>query len=337
MNPIDLSRSCSPEILESGYAVLRKQTGLLALEGDDAVSFIHGQLSNDILHLDAASACLAAYCTPQGRMLALFHVWKSEGKVWLMLPRDILPALQKRLRMYVLRAKVKLADESGNRAILGIGGRRAGAVLSRWFSALPSEPFGKAENGTGVLVRVGDAFGTPRYLLTVPLARLQEVESAFSAELAICDENSWALGDIEAGVPQITLPVQDRFIPQMINLEQTGGLSFKKGCYPGQEVIARSQYRGTVKRRMFHGYMELPEGKSPALDLNMAAGADLFDATGQVCGTLVMAARRDENRVDCLAVVQTEARETGTVHAGKADGPVLSWVSLPGFTVETNS
>lgn len=337
MNPIALPRSCSPKILESGYAVLLKQTGLLALEGDDAVSFIHGQLSNDILHLDAASARLAAYCTPQGRMLALFHVWKAEGRIWLMLPRDILPALQKRLQMYVLRAKVKLADESGKQAILGVGGRRAGAVLSRWFSTLPSEPFGKVENGMGVLVRVGDAFGAPRYLLTVPLARLQEVESALSAELAMCDENSWALGDIEAGVPQITLPVQDRFIPQMVNLEQTGGLSFKKGCYPGQEVIARSQYRGTVRRRMFHAYMELPEGKSPAIDLNMASGADLFDAAGEVCGTLVMAARRDENRVDCLAVVRLEARETGTVHATKADGPALSWMPLSGSPVETTS
>ena len=336
MNPVTLPRSCSPDILESGYTVLLKQTGLLALEGDDAVSFIHGQLSNDILHMDASSARLAAYCTPQGRMLALFYVWKSEEKVWLTLPREILPALQKRLQLYILRAKVSLIDESGNTAILGIGGKRAEPVLSKWFAEMPSEPFGKTENGTGVLVRLGDAFGAPRYLLTIPAARLQEVEGTLSATLAICDENSWALGDIEAGIPQITLPVQDKFIPQMVNLEQAGGLSFKKGCYPGQEVIARSQYRGTVKRRMFHGYMELPAGKSPAFDLNMGAGADIFDAAGQVCGTIVMTGRRDENRIDCLAVVQTDAKEAGPIHAEKADGPVISWVPMPASPVDTN-
>ena len=122
MNSIALPHSCSSTTLESGHVVLLKQTGLLALEGEDAVSFIHGQLSNDIEHLGSSQARLAAYCNPQGRMLALFHAWKSSGKVWLTVPLDILPALQKRLQMYVLRAKVTLSDESGNMAILGIGG-----------------------------------------------------------------------------------------------------------------------------------------------------------------------------------------------------------------------
>lgn len=336
MNSIALPQSCPQDVLESGYVVLLKQTGLLSAEGDDAVRFVHGQLSNDIEHLGPGSVRVAAYCTPQGRMLALFHIWKSGGKVCMMLPRDILPALQKRLQIYVLRAKVKLADESDSMAILGIGGREAETVLSEWFPGLPLALSGKTENETGVLMRVKDAFGAPRYLLAVPSGKLQEMESALSAKLAVCDESGWLLGDIEAGTPQITLPVQDRFIPQMVNLEETGGLSFKKGCYPGQEVIARSQYRGTVKRRMFHGQVKWPEGTAVSA-LNMAAGADLFDSQGLVCGTVVQSVRRDGKYIDCLAVVQTDAKETGDIHAETPDGPVLTWVPLPYSLTGTGS
>ena len=329
MNSIALPHSCSSTALESGHVVLLKQTGLLALEGEDDVQFIHGQLSNDIDHLGSNQARLAAWCNPQGRMLALFHAWKSAGKVWLTVPLDILPALQKRLQMYVLRAKVALSDESGNMAILGIGGEKGSKALSKWFETLPSEPFGKTENEQGVLVRVADAFGFPRYLLTIQKARLQAVESELSSTLSVCDESGWTMGDIKAGVPQITLPVQDRFIPQMVNLEQAGGLSFKKGCYPGQEVIARTQYKGTVKRRMFHGMVELPFEDNPPIDVNMTAGADIVDSDGQVCGTIVSSARRDNNRVDFLAVVQTEAIGSLALHVEKADGPLITWIPLP--------
>lgn len=329
MNSIALPHSCSSTTLESGHVVLLKQTGLLCLEGEDAVSFIHGQLSNDIGHLGTDQARLAAYCNPQGRILALFYVWKSEGKVWLTVPRDILPALQKRLQMYILRAKVKLTDASGDKVILGIGGEKANEALSTWFENLPADTFGKTENEHGVLVRVADAFGSPRYLLSVPENRLQAVESELSATLAVCDENGWTMGDIKAGVPQITLPVQDKFIPQMVNLEQAGGLSFKKGCYPGQEVIARSQYKGTVKRRMFHGMIELPFGENPAIDINVTSGADIVNSAGQACGTIVCSARRDAIRVDFLAVVPAEAVGKEALHVEKADGPLITWIPLP--------
>lgn len=115
----------------------------------------------------------------------------------------------------------------------------------------------------------------------------------------------------------------------MVNLEQAGGLSFKKGCYPGQEVIARSQYKGTVKRRMFHGMVELPFEDNPPIDVNMTAGANIVDSDGQVCGTIVSSARRDNNRVDFLAVVQTEAIGSQALHVEKADGPLITWIPLP--------
>ncbi len=320
MNPT--LASCSPDILASGYVIPMDQTGLLSLEGEDAVRFIHGQLSNDIEHLDGKSARLAAYCTPQGRMLARFCVWKSAGKVWMSLPADILDALKKRLQIYILRAKVTLSDERGNVRLAGIGGKRAAAALSRWFPDLPDVVYGKTENGNGVLVRMADAFGAPRYLLAVSASRYQAIYDALASELPVCGTDGWTLGDIEAGVPDITLAVQDRFVPQMVNLEEAGGLSFTKGCYPGQEVIARSQYRGAVKRKLFHGYVTSGEIAIPA-------GADLFDGNGNPCGTVLQSARRDDGRTDFLAVMNLETKENGVVvHALSAEGPAVSWVGM---------
>lgn len=321
MNPTRLS--CSPDMLASGYVIPMDQTGLLSLEGEDAVRFIHGQLSNDIEHLDGKSARLAAYCTPQGRMLARFCVWKSAGKVWMSLPADILDALKKRLQIYILRAKVVLSDERGNVRLVGIGGKRAAASLSRWFPDLPDVVYGKTENENGVLVRMADAFGAPRYLLAVSALRYQAMYDALASELPVCGADGWTLGDIEAGVPDITLAVQDRFVPQMVNLEEAGGLSFTKGCYPGQEVIARSQFRGAVKRKLFHGYVT-------SGDVDIPAGADLVDRDGNPCGVVLQSARRDGGRTDFLAVMNLDTQENGVaVHALSADGPAVSWVSKP--------
>ncbi len=329
MNAIALPHPCPVPVLESGYVTLLNRMGLLSVSGEDAVSFLHGQFSNDLIHLGTDTVRLAAYCHHQGRILALFHVWKSDDRLYLMMPRDMLAAMQKRLQLYVLRSKVRFSDESGKTAILGMGGANAEAALSARFPTRPQKPLDKIENENGVLIRAGDAFGAPRYLLVVPAERLQETESFLSSSLSVCDENSWILGDIEAGLPQITLPVQDRFIPQMVNLEQVGGLSFQKGCYPGQEVIARSQYRGTVKRRLFHGYVTSVAESPPETEVNLTAGAELFDSSGQACGTVILSARRDENRIDLLAVVQVDAKERDVIRVEKADGPVVSWVPLP--------
>ncbi len=329
MNAIALSHFCSQNDLEFGYAILLKQIGLLSAEGDDAIHFIHGQLSNDIEHLGTDSVRLAAYCTPQGKILALFHIWKSEQKLWMTLSKDILSSLQKRFQGYILRAKVKLTDESNNMILWGIGGKQAESALSKCFSYLPLNMFEKTDGKIGTLMRVSNAFDTSRYLLAVPNKHELEVKSFLSTKLNICDENNWCLGDIEAGIPQITLPIQDRFIPQMLNLEEVSALSFKKGCYPGQEIIARSQYRGTIKRKMFHGYIEQQKEESPFFISDITTGTDLFDAQGLCCGTIIQVAQRNTKRIDCLAVIQREAKKTGIIHARTPNGPVLSWVPLP--------
>lgn len=328
MNITDSFSFASPADRQSGYAVCLKQMALLSASGPDALDFLHGQFSNDIRRLDAASTTMAAYCTPQGRILGLFRLWQSSGKLWMMLPDDTLSAIQKRLQIYILRAKVHLADERAHQVVFGVGGKRAGSVLSCWFSDLPDAVSDKTESAHGVLIRVPDAFGEKRYLFVLAADRAQEVANTLARELALVGENEWTLGDIEAGLPHIPAALQDRFIPQMVNLEEVGALSFKKGCYPGQEVIARSQYRGAVKRKMFRGSFLVPENAGDRADMPVP-GTALFDAQGAECGTIVQSARRDARQIDALAVLTATGSQTPSLHVARPDGPVFSLLPLP--------
>jgi tRNA-modifying protein YgfZ len=190
--------------------------GVLSVRGDDARDFLHAQLTIDMRSLTGERAALAGWCSAKGRLLATFLVIPAPGGFLLQLARDLAPAVAKRLGMFVLRAKVKIADESDAWVQYGI-----------WNA-------GREQPG----VRVGEG----RFLQLVPAAEPQPEANA--------DEAQWALQEIRAGRPLITAATQDQFVPQMVNLEKLGAVDFHKGCYPGQEIVARAQYRGQVKRRM---------------------------------------------------------------------------------------
>ncbi|HEX2530976.1 MAG TPA: folate-binding protein, partial [Burkholderiaceae bacterium] len=224
--------------------------GLIAFSGEDAAHFLHNQLTNDIQHLSVRQARRAGYCTAKGRLLATFLIWKSGDTLVLQLPRPILTTIQRRLQMFVLRAKAKSDDVTDSHVILGIASTAAAAFLSRWFPVLPAEPYAKVDSTAGVLLRVDDALGAPRYQWITTQAVAENAWPALTAVLRPVGSNAWRLGDIYAGIPQITQATQERFIPQMVNFELVGGVSFKKGCYPGQEIVARSHYLGKLKRRM---------------------------------------------------------------------------------------
>ena len=207
--------------------------GLLSVTGDDARDFLHAQLTNDVLHLPPERAALAGWCSAKGRLLASFLVISSASQGFLLqLARDLVPAVAKRLSMFVLRSKVKIADESDGWLQFGLWGDAPGIEM-------PQQPLGIAEKGGLIVVNVGDA----RFLA---LAR----DSGILEGSAAVAESRWALDEIRAGRPLITAATQDQFVPQMVNLEKLGGIDFQKGCYPGQEIVARAQYRGQVKRRM---------------------------------------------------------------------------------------
>lgn len=306
----------------TGFVAPLTGFGLISAAGEDAVHFLHSQLTNDIDHMGNAEARLAGYCSPKGRLLATLLIWKSGNAVLLQLPRQIQPAIQKRLQMFVLRAKAGLADVTDSHVIFGLAGQLAASALGQWFPAMPPIAYGKAESDHGTLIRLADASGIPRYqwITTVDIA--QNAWPKLIVTLKPVGERVWRLTDIQAGIPRITQATQEQFVPQMINFEAIGGVSFKKGCYPGQEIVARSQYLGKLKRRM------LPA----TIDTNHAApGMEVFSSADpeQPCGMLVNAEIRSPNQMDCLVEIKTSAIDAGTVHLGSSSGPVLQFKPLP--------
>ncbi|HZW14387.1 MAG TPA: folate-binding protein [Noviherbaspirillum sp.] len=296
--------------------------GLIAASGDEAAHFLHNQLTNDVEHLGMNEARLAGYCSPKGRMLASFLMWKSGDTFMLQLPREIQPAVQKRLQMFILRAKVKLADATDNNAVLGLAGDAVGAAVAKWFPFLPNAPYAKVEADAGSLIRVADAFGVPRYQWIAPLAVAEEAWPELVKTLTPAGTHIWRLANIHAGIPQITLATQEQFVPQMVNFEVIGGVNFKKGCYPGQEIVARSQYLGKLKRRMLLASAEAADAK---------AGMEVFSSADpdQPCGMVVNAERNSQAGFDCIVEMKVAAIDEGTIHLGSMQGPQLVFGTLP--------
>ncbi|ASU38650.1 folate-binding protein YgfZ [Herbaspirillum sp. meg3] len=296
--------------------------GLISLSGDDAASFLHNQITNDVEKLDLGTARLAGYCTPKGRLLATFLMWKDVGQIVLQLPRALQPAIQKRLQMFVMRSKAKLADVSEQYVALGLAGNTASEVLQQWFPQLPTQPYSKIDNENGTLVRVADSRQAPRYQWVTSVEQAIAAWPGLTQKLSATGTHAWRLTDIYAGVPMITQPTQEQFVPQMINFELIGGVNFKKGCYPGQEIVARSQYLGKLKRRSVLALVD-------AVDVR--AGAEVFSSEdpGQPCGMIVNAEPAGTGKSACLVEIKLAASDNGTIHLGTVDGPVLQLQPLP--------
>ncbi|WP_153100315.1 YgfZ/GcvT domain-containing protein [Paraburkholderia hayleyella] len=312
-------------VLTGGAWMRLTPFGVIEVAGADAATFLHSQLTSDIAHLDTAHARPSGYCSAKGRLLASFLVWRNAEAVYLMLPQDVQAATSRRLAMFVLRAKARLTD--ANEAITLIG--FAGAVqeaLAGLFETLPQLPYEKVDGPAGTLIRLADAAGRPRYLWAAPTAEVEAHLARLGTLAVALPEVSAALWDwleIQAGEPRITQPVVEQFVPQMVNFDVIGAVDFRKGCYPGQEVVARSQYRGTIKRRMALAHVEQDEAA--------ASGVELFhpDDPGQPCGKVVSVAAAPQGGSDLLAELKLAALDSGTVHLGAVDGPALTVLPLP--------
>lgn len=291
----------------SGVAPL-PHLGVIRVEGEDAARFLQGQLTQDFVLLDPSEARLAAFCSAKGRMQASFvGLKRSPDEILLVCSRDLLAATLKRLSMFVLRAKARLSDASEAYALHGL----VGAAVP---PALPPTPWSQWRDGLASVVRLYPAEGLARALWVAP----SQAEAPTGGPLA---DSLWQWLDVRSGVATLSQPVFEAFVPQMLNYESVGGVNFKKGCYPGQEVVARSQFRGTLKRRAY-----VVHGPTP-----MAAGQEVFhdgDA-GQPCGTVVQAAAHPVEGFDAIVSLQTSAAGLGGLHAGSADGPALQLLPLP--------
>jgi folate-binding protein YgfZ len=229
--------------------------GLLSVTGADARAFLHAQLTNDIEHLTADRWALAGWCSAKGRLLASFLVVPSPDGFLLQLARDLAAPVAKRLSMFVLRSKAKISD-------LGDAWTQHGVWDADW------EPRDVAWRGNVATVRVGEK----RFLQLGAAAELTDAANA--------DEVQWTLQEIRAGRPLITSATQDQFVPQMVNFETLGGVDFQKGCYPGQEIVARAQYRGQVKRRMVHARAPAGVALVPGQAFNGGTVVDVAPAEG---------------------------------------------------------
>jgi folate-binding protein YgfZ len=316
------------EQAEPGFFAPLPSLGLIAATGDDAAKFLHNQLTNDVENLSPDEARLAGYCTAKGRLLATMLMWQSAGVITLQLPREIQAAVQKRLQMFIMRAKAKLADVSEAQAAIGFAGSPAAAVLQRWFPSLPERIWSATHGDAGTLIHLPDADGLARYQWIAPVQRAIEAWPELVASLPLQSESAWRLQEIHAGLPQVVQATQEKFVPQMINFEVIGGVNFRKGCYPGQEIVARSQYLGKLKRRMLPAIIRTEGSES---DVMAAPGDEIFSDTdpGQPAGQLVNVEFASKGEMHCLVELKTAALESGALHLGSPSGPVLTMLPLP--------
>jgi len=292
-----------PRLLQHGSCVL-PHLGVIAARGPEAAHFLHNQLTNDFLLLDQQHARLAAFCNAKGRMQASMLGWKtSDEEVLLVLRLDLLPQTLKRLSMFVLRTKVKLSDATAEWTVHGHWAQETQA----------SKPWQSSHHNACWTVSLYPSAGASRSLFLVP-ANTQTQEVSLSLD-------DWLLSEVLSGVGDVQAATFEAFVPQMLNYESVDGVNFKKGCYPGQEVVARSQFRGTLKRRTYVASSSLP----------LQAGQEIFNSndTSQPAGQVVQAVSHPQHGHWALVCLQISSTDAGDLHPADTSGSVLTLHPLP--------
>lgn len=295
--------------------------GLIRFSGDDAATFLQSQLSCDMREIDTQNARYGCYCTPKGRILANFTLWQQDGGFLMQLPAGFIASIQKRLSMFVLRAKVQLTDVSDAWVQIGIAGTDA-------VSAIEKATGITCHGDRSLQVLHGEKIHilrlqSNRLSLFTPSANAAALWQQLSQYAQPAGTSCWEWLTIQAGIPVILPETQEAFIPQMVNLDALGGVSFKKGCYPGQEIVARTQYLGKLKRRMVLAHIDTSESVKPG---DLLYSADMAD---QSSGTVVNAAPSPQGGVDMLAVVQQSSLDADSIHWLSPQGPALTVKPLP--------
>jgi len=293
--------------------------GVLGFDGPDAAAFLHGQLSTDVAGMAPGAAGWTSYNSPKGRMLGTLLLWRADADSFrAFVATDVAAPLAKRLAMFVLRAKVKVADLTGDGQTVGVGGPGAADAVRSVLGVAP-EPGQGARAADACVVAAPDG----RYFVHASAARIGDVIAMLAAHAQAVTTDAWGRLGIRAGVPAVTRATQDLFVPQTANWDLVGGVNFRKGCYPGQEIVARMQYLGRLKERLFAFHVAAPP-PSPATPVYSPVFGE------QACGTVVNAAPCPEGGSDLLAVVQwAAATADSALHLGAPDGPSLATRALP--------
>ncbi len=307
-------------IQNGNYLTDLSHFGLIRFSENDAQSFLQSQLTCNVREITAQHMQYGGYCNSSGRILASFLLWRNEQDYLMQLPANLCSSIQKRLSLYVLRANVKLSDDSGSFVQIGISGPDAIDLVAK-ISA-PGLYFERLQvlNQDDITIL---CLSMQRFVLIVPIEQapiLWDQLSQFAQPIGV---DYWDWLDIQSGIPVIQPETQEKFIPQMVNLDVIGAVSFKKGCYPGQEIVARTQYLGKIKKRMYLAHIDTR--------LKVTAGDALFsaDMDDQSCGNIVNAAVTPHGGHDVLAVVQCNSAETSPIHWQSLQGPELIFKPLP--------
>ncbi len=308
--------------LPQGGITALDHLGVIEVTGADNTVFLNGQLSNDLLQLSPTQARLAAFCSAKGRMQASFvAVRRANGDIVLVCSRDLVAATVKRLSMFVMRAKAVLRDASSDYCLFGLMGSSTCAM-----GAAPVSPWSATLVGHATVVQLYPANHLARQLWIAPTGS----EPPAGAVLPLA---AWHCSDVLSGVATLSAAVVDAFVPQMLNFESVGGVNFKKGCYPGQEVVARSQFRGTLKRRAYLVQLQPPAALSnaQARDIGLSAGQEVYSSqdADQPCGLVVQTALHASGVWLGIVSIQTTAAEQGELRLSSAHGPALSLLPLP--------
>lgn len=295
------------------------QYGTLEVSGEEAQKFLQNLLSNDINLVNAKTAQLSSFNSPKGRMVATLLIWQQGTDYYLQLPRSLVVTMHKKLSMYVLRSKVTVGDASEDVVCLGLAGKNAAQLIQKNFNVTLEQDWAVAQIDNGSVLRLDEN----RYQLstTIPLAisHWNTLSKAAKAAGAPC----WDWLTIRAGIPVVTPATQEQFVLQMTNLDILGGVSFKKGCFPGQEIVARTHYLGKQKRRMYLAHVEADDVP--------VAGNELFseDMPAQACGMVINVSHAPGGGFDLLGVMQISSYDNQHVHLNSAQGEKLNFLPLP--------
>lgn len=294
--------------------------GLLELAGEDSSTFLQGQVTNDVRLLDGAHSQYAGYCTAKGRLLATLLLWKHGDSHYAQLDDNIAAPVMKRLKMYILRSKVSIADAGDALVRLGVAGNGCEEVLAEIFPAIPQQPHLIVADENTVLMRIPGI--APRFEIIAKPENAPLLWERLERHCKIAGAPCWEWLDIHAGIPSVTLATQEEFIPQSLNIDLLDGISFQKGCYTGQEIVARTHHLGKVKRRTQLAHI--------AADLPPQAGDDVFGTgAAEPVGEIINTASATQGGYDVLFEVRLESLAAGALYWKIPGGPALESVPLP--------
>lgn len=297
--------------------------GILEVSGDDAVTFLQGQVTNDVKLLAGNNSQYAGYCSPKGRLLALFLAFAHQDHLHLQLPASLVEPIMKRLKMYVMRSKVNIVDKSADILCFGLAGEGAEAAVKAFFNVAPESPHHLITLESATLLRLAGDF--PRFEIFTNRTHAEHIWNALAANSIKVGKPAWDYLEIQAGIPEIVPATQEAFVPQMINLDALDGINFKKGCYTGQEIVARTHYLGKVKRRTQLAHIASEQAPQAGDNIQLS-GAD--EAIGQI----VRAAPAPNGGFDVLVEIRLEnLPENAESETTKSawNGHALSFKTLP--------